>query len=355
MKFQEIFQYLKVLKKWWWVVALLVMTTIGTMLAIMFISEPTYEAQTTVQVSAPPPQEVPLFSQFGREALQVAIKQTQEGFSEFLIGGSTAWLAVKTVPETSMSGRELRDQILVDIPKDSQLMKISVVAPEAEIAAKLANAVVEIGLDQYGLLLAQPTANTRSFIDLQLESVREELRAAEAELIQFQINNTVSDLRRAVDRQYDMIRTLKLEVDKKRASGSIEEVKVFEEIILEREAELQDLLGISAQYYELDDRLDRARNTYTFLLDRQSDAEIKENQILELGSIQIITRADPPEKAISVISPKIIFLGGGVSFVIGILLTFLLEYLEMSGTFRDFRRETKPKQGEVAVLSDNIS
>ncbi len=352
MKIQEIIQYLKIVQKWWWIIILLFGTTIGTMLAIMLLTVTEYEATATLQVSAPPPQQVPLFSQFGREALREAIKQTQDGFSEFLTGGDTASLVRKAVPETSMKTRELRERITVEIPKDSQLMHISVRAFDAELAAKLANELVEIGLQQYGLLLAQPTANTRKFIDLELELAREELKAAEAELVQFQINNTVGDLKRAIIDQQELVSLLKRDVDRARVGGELDKTQALEEIILEREAELQDLIGLSAQYNDLADRVSRARNTHTFLLDKRSDAQIKENQIVELGSIQIITLALPPDRPVTVISPKLIFLGGGVSLVAGILLTFLLEYIEMSGVFRGLKRETR--QTEMAVLSDNI-
>ena len=82
------------------------------------------------------------------------------------------------------------------------------------------------------------------------------------------------------------------------------------------------------------DRVERARSTYNFLLDKRAEAQIKENQILELSSIQIITPAYPPKRPVSAISSKLIVLGVVMSLLVGMLLTFLLEYLEISGSFR---------------------
>ena len=87
-----------------------------------------------------------------------------------------------------------------------------------------------------------------------------------------------------------------------------------------------------------------------------NSAELLEllNQIRELESVQIINPALPPQRPVSVISPKIIVLGAVVSFMAGVLLTFLLEYLEVSGTFRDFQKKIL-EMSELTTVPDNSS
>lgn len=338
---QEIVKYFKIMRKWWWAIALLFGATVGTMLAISLLTEVQYESTVTLQISAPPPQEVPLYSQFGRQALQDEIAQTQASLSEFILQGNAAWRALELLPDIPMSGDELREKITVEIPERSQLMHIRVRAGDPESAAALANAVVQASLERYGELRAQPTANTRKFIEQELEVARAEVRTAEAELAQFQIDNKIGQLDRAVDRQYDLIRSLNTERDLSRAEGNLEKAQAIQEIILEREAELQDMIGLSAQYNELANRVGRARDTFNFLLDRRTEAQIKENQILALSSVQVITPAHAPRKPVAAINGKIFTLGAVVSLVLGMLLTFLLEYMELSGSFRGFQKRSQ--------------
>jgi uncharacterized protein involved in exopolysaccharide biosynthesis len=351
MNIKDILKYLQIIRKWWWVIVLLFGATVGTMLAIAFLTEEEYEATVTVQVSAPPPQEVPLYSQFGRQALRDEIEQTRSSFSEFVLEGDVPYHAFETLPDIGMSGRELREKITVETLEDSQLMRIWVRAADPEAAALLANAIVEVGLEQYGQLLAQPTAKTRQFIEQELEGAREELEIAEAELAQFQIANKIGDLPSAINNQYNLIRSLAMQRDLAWAGGDIAKAQALDEIILEREAELQSMVGLSGEYNELSGQVGRVRSTYDFLLSKRAEAQIKEKQILEVGSIRIITPARPPTRPVAAINNKLIVLGAISSLLAGVLLTFLLEYLEISGAFRGFQRRSA--QSEIVALSEN--
>jgi len=355
MNIQDTLKYLKIIRKWWWVIVLLVGATVGTMAAIALLTEKQYEATVTVQVSAPPPQEVPLYSDFGRAALRDEIEQTRSSFSEFVLEGDVPYRALETLPDIKMAGGELRDKITVDIPASSQLMRISVRASDPETAALLAKAVVEVGLEQYGQLLAQPTANTSRFIEGELEVARLDLRSAESELTQFQIINKVGNLNNAIDNQHSLIRSLTLQRDLAWADGETLRAQSLDEVIAEREVGLQSMIGLSAEYNDLRDQVERLRSTYNFLLDRKIEAQIKENQILEIGSIQIITPARIPKSPVAAISSKLIVLGAIASLLTGVLLTFLLEYLEISGAFRGFQKLSNRRDDVVALSSHTRS
>ena len=220
-------------------------------------------------------------------------------------------------------------------------MRISVRAADPETAALLANTVVEVGLQRYGELRAQPTANTRQFIERELEGVRAELEIAEAELMQFQIANKLTTLNGAVDNQYSLIRHLETQGDLARIGGDLAKAQALEKLLLEREAELQNMIGLSAEYNELFERVERVRNTHDFLLDRWSESRIKENQILEVGFIQVITPAQPPRRPVSTIDGKLVVLGATASLLGGVLLTFLLEYIKHAGVFQSLRRRSR--------------
>jgi uncharacterized protein involved in exopolysaccharide biosynthesis len=351
MEIQDLLKYFRIIRKWWWVVILLFGATVGTMLVIAFLTEVQYEATVTVQVSAPPPQQVPLYSDFGRQGVREEIVRTRDSFSELLLEGDVPYRALEALPDMRMRGGELRDRMTIDIPENSQLMHVRVRTSDSETAALLANTLVETGLERYGQLLAQPTANTRQFIERELEVTREELTVAEAELAQFKIANKLGDLNSAINNHYNLGRSLTMQRDLAWVEGDRAMAQALEEVILKREAELQNMIGLSAEYYELVDRVERVRATHDYLLDRRSEAQIKENQILEMGSIQIITPARPPQKPVSAIDSKLIVLGSVVSILAGVLLTFLLEYLEVAGAFRGF--QTLSQRSEMVTLAES--
>jgi uncharacterized protein involved in exopolysaccharide biosynthesis len=348
MEIREILRYFEIVRKWWWTIAVLVAVTIGTILAIALLTRAQYQATVTVQVSAPPPEEVPLFSQYGKQALYDEIEQTRKSFSELVWEGDVVYRVLEALPDVSMEGSELWEKMTIDMPESPQLIRLSVRAADPETAALLANTVVEAGLQRYGELRAQSTASTRQFIEREIEGTQTELEAAEAALIEFQIANKFTTLDGAIDNQYSLIRSLRTQSDLARVEGDMAKAQTLEELILEREIELQNLIGLSVRYNELLDRVERARNTHDYLLDRWSESRIKENQILDVGFIQVITPARPPQKPVSVISSKLIVLGTVASLLGGVLLAFLLEYLELSGVFQGLQRRSE--RSEIATL-----
>jgi capsular polysaccharide biosynthesis protein len=358
MERNDLTKYLQIARKWWWIIVLLPAVTLVTMLVIFLLSDPQYKATVTVQVSAPPPQEVPLYSSLGKQALSDEIVRTQTGLIELLTEGDVAYRVLNELPEVPMNGSELRQRIEVTVPEDSHLMRISVRSQSAEMSALLANAVVETALQQYAELAAKPTAGMRQFIEVQLDLAQSEYEAAEAELTQFQVANKIGSLDTALDRQYDLIRTLKATRDLAESDGDTERQQALDAIILDREAELQNLIGLSSQYYTLVGRVNRARDTYNFMLDKKAEAQIKENQILELASVQIITPARPPVKPAAAMDSRIIVLATIVSLIAGILLAVLIEYIQVSGFgkyLQDLSEtpavpETLEETGKVASL-----
>ena len=164
MQSQGFSDYLRVIRKWWWVILLLFIATVGTMSAIAYLTEIQYQATVTLQVSAPPPQEVPLYSDFGRQALTDEIQQTRNSLSEFLQEGDVTYQTLEALPDVNLRSTDLREKLIIDVPDNSQLMRVNVRASDPDSAALLANTLVDVGLRKYGELQAQPTSNARKFI-----------------------------------------------------------------------------------------------------------------------------------------------------------------------------------------------
>jgi uncharacterized protein involved in exopolysaccharide biosynthesis len=347
----EVLSYLRIIRRWWWIIVLLPAVTLITMLLVLLLLEPHYESTVTVQVTAPPPQEVPLYSSLGWQALSDEITRVQTSLTELMTEGDVAYRVLEKVPDVPMTGEELRRRIEVDIPDNSHLMRISVKTGNPEMSALVANAIVETCLQQYAELSAKPTAGMRSFIELQLELAQSTYETAETELTEFQVANKIGSLGTALEQQYEIIRTLKVNRDLAETSDDIEKARALDELILSREAELQNLIGLSSEYYTLVGRVDRARDTYNFMLDKRAEAQIKENQILELASVQVITPARPAAKPVVAMNAKLIILGAAVSIMAGVLLAFLLAYMETSGVLQQLQTLNQPlpfdEQGNI--------
>ena len=96
--------------------------------------------------------------------------------------------------------------------------------------------------------------------------------------------------------------------------------------------ELQNLLVLRPQYTALKAATSQARGTYDMLLDRQTQAKLKENEIENVGFISVLGPARKPSQPVP-FSPKMALLGAAVSLVVGVLLAFGWEYLETQNVF----------------------
>ncbi|MCB0208630.1 MAG: hypothetical protein KDJ52_04855 [Anaerolineae bacterium] len=354
MNIADIVKYWQIIRKWWWVILLLFVTTVGTILGLAFFSEPEYQAVVKVQVNAPPPQEVPLYSDFGRQVISAGIEQAQNNFSELLREGDALRSALENNPDVSMSKDELLERVTVEVPEGSLIMRIQVLAPDPDDAAALANAIVDAGLHQYEELLAQSTVSTLKFIDQQIEITSAELSQAETTLMQFQIENKVGQLDQAINSQYNFISDLRKQSDLASANGDLDKAHSIQDIILDREIEMQNMISLSAEYNRLQAQVSRVRETYNFLLDRKTEAQIKESQIRSSSSIQIITPARPPQRPTTLLDGRIVVLGGVVSLLAGVLLAFLLEYLSTLGASQKSPYDRLQKS-ETFAMSDSSS
>ena len=323
--------FLRVLFKWSWLIALIVAATAITMWIIALRADPMYKATVTIQISAPPPQEVPLFSTVDREAISQQIERTRDNVAQFLQTGDVVRRMLARLPQIEMSEGELSRLITVNLPTNSQLMDVSVLAPDPETAALLANTVAEVGQEYYAELLAQPTELARVFIEGQLEIAEKELLDAENNLEAFRIQHGIYDLDAAINDQNLLIRQLNQEVDKARVLGLVDEQAGYQAIVAERQAALQQLIQLVPEYNQLDARVRQKRQDNDFLVEKRNEALIKENQILAMSTIRVISPARIPPNRVPVFGNAIILLSVISALAAGVMLALVLEFLEISG------------------------
>ena len=330
---QDIAVFFRVVIKWLWLIALLVVTVGITMWIIAMRAEPMYRATVTIQITAPPPQEVPLFSTVDREAISQQIERTRDNVAQYFQAENVVQRLLERLPDISMNVEDLRNQINVNLPSNSQLMEVSVRAPSPQEAALLANTVTEVGQEYYAELLAEPTELARKFIEEQLVVAEAELMTAEQTLERFRVEHKIYSLEDAIANQNALLRALRQEGDLALAEGKSEEFQRLQVAIASREVQLQEMISLVPEYNMLASRVRHASDDAQFLVEKRTEAMIKENQILAMSTIRVVSPALPPSNPVPVFGNAIILLSIIASLAAGIMLALLLEFLEVSGLF----------------------
>lgn len=327
MNMQEFIEYVRIVSRRWWLLLILCVTTLGA-IWISFRAAPLrFEATVRFLVNAPPPSNVTLYPGFDRPSQDQQIAYTQATFMETIKSPTVLQRTAKAVG-TSMSGAELGRRVTVDKPLKSGFVWVTVLGNNPQEAADLANALVDTAKQYYGQIQAEPAASSREFISKQVKETFQGLQAAKQALADFKQSNRISDLAAEIASQRSIVWNLVLEQGKAAAIQQTERLSAYDQIISQQQMELQRLAALSDQYGDLQDRIKRAEAYYGFLVDKETEAKLKENEVLGTSYIQVIEPAYPSREAVSPFNVKIFALGGVLSLVVTIVLAFVLEYIE---------------------------
>jgi uncharacterized protein involved in exopolysaccharide biosynthesis len=327
MKIEELFTYWKVVKKRLWLIGLLMVITLGVMLIRSYLSDPLYKSSATFQVTTPLPTDVSLFSEeFRTSTSRAELGFTKNNFlevlkSEFVIGQVLEEFELEADPVDLLGER-----IVIELIEGSDLVELTVFAEKPDQAAAIANTLLDVASHSFAELNAGSLTANREFIQRQIQDVKEERDGVKAALVQFQIENKVGDLDAFLERQQALIVNLKLRRDDALASGDQVALVTYDEAIAARERELQDLILLRVDYDELQEQVRGIQRTYTGLLDKQIEAELKENSVLSAKFIRVIP-AHEPKHPLPRYNSRLLMVGAIVSFTVGIILSFLLEAL----------------------------
>lgn len=323
---QDLLAYLGIIRKRLWVIAVLMAVTVGTMLAVFITAKPVYSAAVRFMVTAPPSGDVSLYQGFRATTRREEIAWTRANFIEVLRSSIIAWETVES-EGVAMRGSELLKRMEIEEAEGSDFVQLTVTAETAGEAQMLANGLVENAVRYYSDLQAQPATDSLNFITAQLETAQREWEAAEQRLMQFQIENHMGDLDSEIMSLQALIRSLRLERDQAEAVGDKSKASAYDRLIAGREIEMQGLLQLSTEYTTLRGAVQRSKALYNLLLDKQAEAGLTENEVRNSGFVQIVEPARKPSRPDSPFNVKLIVAGAVASLIVGVLLTFVLEYV----------------------------
>jgi len=120
--------------------------------------------------------------------------------------------------------------------------------------------------------------------------------------------------------------------------GYRKSITLYDSMIEERTADLQEVLASYSEYNALELELARSRNNASFLWEKENEARLRQLQAERLGYIQITEPARKPDAPVSSKTMQLLLVGGAVSILAGFILAFAVEFL---GALREAaRRQT---------------
>ena len=349
MGIREFIRYAQVIRRRWKPLVGLFLGTMVTLLALYVLAPRAYVASSRLQVISPPPSAITLYEGYRTSAFRDEVAFTQNTFIEILKGRTVAHRTLRAI-DPSLDGAKLEERIddlqeRTEVVVESDFIELTVTGDAPEETAQLVNELSNVALAYYGELLAQSSGASREFISAQLEVARQELDRAQMALMQFKIENKIGSLNDGINQQTSFIRSLRLSRDDAMASNDTTKANAYDVLIAQREQELQALLNLSAQYQALESEVAQAANTYDYLLSKEAEAQISENQISNVSFILVVEPATAPRRSISTFSKSILVLGAVLSLVLGIAVAFAWEYLETSNIRQEeAHSDSQPQQ-----------
>ncbi len=379
MDVTELLTYLRIIGKRLWLILLLVVVTVAVIVAMVVTEPPVYRATVRLQVIASDP----LFSPTGTASYQDLI-DARDDFVGALSSTQVAW---ETVSDLELGIDAISLLSHVAISKEDVYVTVNVEAETPEMAFQIAETHVNKALEYYRAERARPAQVFRNFLAAQLKEEGRVLSEANSELLQFRLkNNIVRPDNEALSYQA-MIRDLQLERDrteieairaeavakemeikaqdaaakadeaaKREASGTatyytnlaqryaaqLLEYEIsaiaaraaiarYDQLIAEKKAQMLSLIQLGDVYSSLSAAVSRIEANYNFLLSKDNEARLRESQANSVGFIDILEPARYPDQQAASKLPRLVFIGVVVSLLSGIILAFLLEFVESLG------------------------
>ena len=377
MEVNEFLTYLGVIRKRLWLILLLMIVTLGVIVAMAIAEPPAYRTTVRLQVVTSDP----LFSSVTSDEELIAARND---CADALMATHVAWQTI-TQLELSIDALDLLSRISVSM--EDVFITVNVDTDTPELSFKIAETHVNNALEYYRNERARPASVFRAFLRDQLKEEGQVLAEENTNLLDFRLRNNILQPDSEALAYQALIRDLQLERDRVeieaiRMEAAVKEffakadeaiaqadaakvrgaessadyfaslaqkyssqaitfeasgisaraaVVRYDQVIAQRKADLQALLRLGDEYNSLDIAVRRADSNYSFLLTKENEARLRESQARSVGFIDILEPARYPDKQAASKLPRLLLLGGVISLLAGIVLAFLLEFLESLG------------------------
>jgi len=322
----ELGRILKTIWRWSWLIILCVLLAGGATWYSLYNTEPMYEASTTLQFSTPDRGDVELVEQYtfvsARDEITLAI-------SNFMQIAESLDVREATVSQLNLSGANVEYELSIESSRDADFVEIKVGALAPNLAADIVNTHSEIAKMQFGELRARPANDSKIYFQEQIQEVERQLSAAHERLNNFRDEHSITFLDTEKQLNQDMLIQLQNEQTKLVAGDAIGQARRVVQLdarMDEQRNELARLANLEPEYNQLDSEIAQVQETQDMLMNRYTEANLKEVLARKVNFIQIVAPASPPTEPTSgALQTLILSIVGSLG--LGLVLAFLLDYL----------------------------
>lgn len=339
MNVQELLTYFEIIRKRLWVIGVVVGVTVGAIALSGFLARPQYRSTAQFQVTAPLPNEVSLVNEYRVGTNRDELTFTRNNFlavlqSEYVAAEVASKLGLNIDPAT------LADRVTIESDASSDFVSLRVVADDPQQASDIANTLLETASNYFATLSAGSFTANKEVITRQLEDTQAEWQAAKDALVKFQVENKIGSFTGILESPERLLINAQSARDEALATGRTDVAAKYDLIIARHEAALQKRVQLNAEYEILQSNVNRVGETYKILLAKEAEVELKEQEILSARFIRIIP-AQVPQSPLNNLDVRMLLVGALASVVVGIVLAFILEGIELS------RKAHKPVAKDV--------
>jgi uncharacterized protein involved in exopolysaccharide biosynthesis len=351
-----------------------VLVTVLVMIVRIRSTQPVYEAQIKLQLTAPEREDVMLYERYRAIDARDELTVMRNNFVELL---QSREITKRTIKQLNLDD-DTEYAVSVRPIRDADFVYVVVGARTAELAEMIANTHVDMAIRYFGEIRAQPTTATKNFLAQELRVAKEKLQIAEEAFNEFKIRNNITTMDAEVSIYQGLIDKLQAErnqrmiqgatsweiqskemlieqlnLERERAVAVADDVGVgrfdqaiarhreelqklreatsptasIDSIITKRREELARLLVFRPTYERLENEALQASKEHELLLNKYTEASLKENTVKQASAIQLIEPAVAPSQPAPTKQTTMLALALVGSLSIGIMLAFALESL----------------------------
>ena len=249
---------------------------------------------------------------------------------------------IGVLPEEIAIAQRLLEQLQSE--RDKRILEFNVKDPVSQVNNLINQHQVELNrllaLQPMYLILEENYQEAREdyrqalspdVLSIYRTAAEEKYRYAEQAFNEFKIQNNITSLQDEIAVNNKLLEQLQLDLDQRSLKDSDEEgsKNQVDELILQRNKELDRLSALQPVYNVLEQKANEAQAKYEHILSKYTEAELKATVVRAANFIQIIEPAYEPPMALNN-SKKLLVFGIMGSLGLGIILAFLLDYLSMT-------------------------
>jgi uncharacterized protein involved in exopolysaccharide biosynthesis len=300
-------------------------------------SDAQYEATVKLQLTAPQAEDISIFDRNVRATnIRDDMTVARNNFTEIL---QSREVSDRTTRQLSLSGEDANYKIDVRPLRDSDYFVVAVQSRKPGLVGQIVNVHVSMAIAYYGEVRAKPILVVKSFIAGQVAQADQRVRTAEAAIVDFQMQNKVTNVTNDIASTQKIIDDLLLErnhrvllgassrlTDTSREDPATSTAPVDTLITQHRNGMLR-LMALQPRYNTLQNILDQARNDYQSVTAKYNQAVQLEQSVQEASFIQVIEPGATPAAPMAGRPLVVIALALIAGLVVGITLAFVLDRL----------------------------